>query len=99
MINQTPCPCPNQKCPNHGICENCTSRHLRIGTLNYCGFYAILPKLEESIALSPDSPTSLKIKEIIDKQINAYTKLKETNSISDEQELAKRDKKTNFSSY
>lgn len=99
MKNQTPCPCPNLKCPNHGICENCTSRHLRIGTLNYCGFYAVLPKLEESIALSPDSPASSKLKEMIDKHIYAYSKLKANNAISNEQELTNRNDKANSSDY
>lgn len=82
------CPCPNLDCPNHGNCINCTSRHLKIKTLNYCGFYSILPLLKDVIEVSPDSESAKKVSALIEKQSKAYTKLMKIHSISEEsQEL------------
>ena len=44
------CPCVNVGCPNHGQCDKCISRHMRLGTLNYCSLYTLLPVLEKAIA-------------------------------------------------
>ena len=74
--SQNTCPCPNLDCPNHGNCKNCTSRHLRIGKLNYCGFYSILPELEKAINSDPDSPTAQIIQNRIERQTKAYSKRK-----------------------
>lgn len=66
------CPCPNLKCPIHGNCENCTSRHLRIGSLNYCAFYSILPELLEAIKVSPESKSAKVIRHRVKRQTNTY---------------------------
>ncbi len=78
------CPCHKLDCPNHGNCEKCTSRHLRKGTLNYCGFYTILPTLKEAIAASPESPTAKKLSSLIETREENYDKLLEKNGLTRE---------------
>jgi hypothetical protein len=78
------CPCPNLQCPNHGVCENCTSRHLKLGLLNFCAFHTILPKLQEAIESSPESPTAKSLTTLIGNQSQAYAKLMEKHGISEE---------------
>lgn len=68
------CPCPNLTCSNHGNCKNCTSRHLRIGSLNYCAFYSILPELEEVVNADPNSLSAKMVKKRIERQMNSYKK-------------------------
>jgi len=99
MENLNACPCPNLKCPNHGNCANCTSRHLRIGTLNYCGFQAILPFLKEVSEISSDSSCSQKIKSMIDRHTNAYAKAMKEHSISEDQQNELRARKANLSKH
>ena len=82
--NKNLCPSPNLKCPNHGNCENCTSRHLRIGSLNYCAFYSILTELIESIKASPDSESAKVIRHRVKRQTNAYLSHMKNNGISEE---------------
>lgn len=74
-MNNKTCACPNLDCPNHGNCKNCTSRHLKIKTLNYCGFYSIKHFFE-------DLKDEKKINDLIAKHINAYDKLIEKNRLS-----------------
>ena len=74
------CPCVNLECPNHGDCEQCTSRHLSKGSLNYCGFHTILPSLREAIEASPESPTAKKLSDLIEKTSRVYDKLIEKQS-------------------
>ena len=93
------CPCPNLECPNHGVCEDCTSRHLRKGTLNYCGFYSILPELEAAVAADPDSPAAAIIRQRIERQCGAYEKLKEQHGISEKQQTQKRNEKSKYSNH
>jgi hypothetical protein len=62
------CPCPNMDCPNHGVCENWTSRHLKLGFLNFCAFHTILPKLQVAIEASPESPTARSLSMLIGNQ-------------------------------
>ncbi len=78
------CPCVNLNCPNHGNCENCTSRHLKIGHLNFCAFHTILPTLQEAINASPDSPTALKLSTLIEKTQATYANLRENHGLSQE---------------
>lgn len=80
------CPCPNADCPNHGYCDKCISRHLRMGYLNFCSFHTVLPALKDAIALSPDSPTAKKLQGMIDMQQQAYTKLMEKHGITAEKQ-------------
>jgi hypothetical protein len=84
MTRTKPCPCPNLDCPNHGVCEDCTSRHLKIGTLNYCGFYAILPSLNEAVACAPDSDSARSLDALIRKQTKAYGTLMEKHGLTDD---------------
>ncbi len=93
------CPCPNLGCPNHGSCKDCTSRHLKIGTLNYCGFYSILPVLEEAIAVSPNSPSAQIIKKLVEKQTQAYVKLMERHCISGARQAELRLEKSKVSAH
>jgi hypothetical protein len=83
MKKKNVCPCPNLDCMNHGNCMNCTSRHLRIGSLNYCAFYSILDELKQAVSVSPDSPSAQIIKKRIERQTNHYSKCMKKNDISE----------------
>lgn len=76
------CPCPKIACHNHGDCEKCTSRHLRKGVLNFCGFHTILPTLREAIAESPESPTAKMLSALIEKQLQGYENLMKKNELT-----------------
>ena len=93
------CPCVNIDCPNHGNCEKCTSRHLRKGNLNYCGFYTVLPELQEAIKASPESPTAQKLAVMIEKRLETYDKLtaKHGLNIREQEQLLK--KVADYSDY
>jgi len=82
MKMQEHCPCVNVKCPNHGKCDNCVSRHLRIGHLNFCSFFTILPTLEEAISQSPESETAKQLASMIEKTKQTYEKLRSSNCIT-----------------
>ena len=69
------CPCVKLDCPNHGNCEKCISNHLRKGSLNYCGFYTVLPVLQGAIKASPESPTAQKLTSMIENRLEIYDKL------------------------
>ena len=69
------CPCPNLNCPNHGDCEKCTSRHVRLGYLNYCAFQTILPTFKQMIHDAPESPMAKKLDDLLGLQLAAYEKL------------------------
>ncbi len=99
MGKENVCPCPNLECPNHNNCSNCNSRHLRKGTLNYCGFYAILPFLNEVSKLPEESEASKKVKHLIDNQSNAYCKLMDEHCISEDRQAELRVNKAKFSNY
>lgn len=99
MEKKTVCPCPNLKCPNHGDCENCSSRHLRIGSLNYCAFYAILPELEAAVKADPDSPAAKIIQNRIDQQMKAYAKRMYENNLTENSQRALRLKKSKLSNH
>lgn len=99
MKTHNTCPCPNLSCPNHNDCSNCTSRHLRIGSLNYCAFYSFLNKMEEAIKASHDSPTSLIIKNQIDKQTKHYARCMKKYGISIKQSGELRIKKSKQSNH
>ena len=93
------CPCPNLDCPNHGNCEDCASRHLRIGSLNYCNFYAILPELEKAVEASPNSESARIIKNRIDRQLGAYKILMEKYNLSEEHQEQMRSDKSKVSKH
>lgn len=76
------CPCPNLTCPNHGDCEKCISRHLRLGFLNYCAFHTFLPTLRQVIDSDPESPAAKKLDALIGAQREAYTKLMDKHGLS-----------------
>jgi hypothetical protein len=99
MENLSPCPCPKLECPNHGNCENCTSRHLRLGFLNYCGFHAILPFMREVVEASPESPSAQMLKFKMDKQLNAYEELKKKYDLNDDEEAILRNMKSKLSRH
>ena len=80
------CPCPNMDCPNHGNCEDCTSRHLRLGNLNFCAFQNVLPALVEAIDAAPESETARKLQTFIDNKQQAYTKLMDKHDLSVEEQ-------------
>ncbi len=84
MNEEQICPCPNLECPNHGDCRNCTSRHLRIHSLNYCAFYSIMHELEGAVNASPDSPGAIIINQRIQRQTNAYLKYMNKHGLSEE---------------
>ena len=78
------CPCPKLTCPNHGYCDKCTSRHLRLGFLNYCSFYTFLSFTKEVREAVPELPTAKKLDELIKAQLQAYDKLMDEHGLSQE---------------
>ncbi len=95
MTRENPCPCVNLNCPNHNDCARCNSRHLKKGTLNYCGFYAVLPVLKEAI----DSGSTEPIEKMVASQLAAYQKLMEQHGLTPEHQAALREKKAGFSPH
>jgi hypothetical protein len=93
------CPCVKLECPNHGFCEKCTSRHLRMGSLNYCAFYAVLPDLQAAIAESPDSPAARKLASLVDARLRIYDQLTADHGLSDERQRGLRRAMAEFSDY
>ena len=93
------CPCHNLDCPNHGICEKCISRHLRIGSLNYCSFHTVLPTLQEAIDTSPESPTAKKLASMIGNAQEIYGNLMEKHGLSKERQERLLKMVTDFSDY
>jgi hypothetical protein len=93
------CPCVKLDCPNHGNCEKCTSRHIKIGSLNYCAFYTVLPQLQESIAASPESPTAKKLALMVGNRLDAYGKLMEQHGLSREGQEILLQKVADYSDY
>jgi len=76
------CPCPKLTCPNHGQCDKCTSRHLRLGFLSYCAFHTILPTLQEVVAEDPHSPAANKLDGLLKAQLQAYEELMQKNGLT-----------------
>ena len=99
MLMKDICPCVNLECPNHGHCENCVSRHLNKGSLNYCAFYTVLPRLRDAIASSPDSPTAQKLSAMIDNQLEAYAKLMAKHGLTQEGQNRLLNNVAGFSEY
>ncbi|MFC1798853.1 DUF6485 family protein [Thermodesulfobacteriota bacterium] len=93
------CPCVNIDCPNHGNCENCTSRHLRKGALNYCGFYTILPELQEAIKASPESQTAKKLASMIENRLETYGKLTAKHGLTNREQEQLLKMVSDFSDY
>ena len=93
------CPCVNIDCPNHGNCENCTSRHLRKGSLNYCAFYTVLPELQEAIKASPESPTAQKLTSMIKTRLETYSKLTAKHDLNEQRQEQLLKKVADFSAY
>ena len=93
------CPCVNLDCPNHGNCENCTSRHLKSGYLNFCAFHTILPALQEAIDASPESPTALKLTALVEKAQATYARLSDKHGLTKEGNEALLKQMAEFSDY
>ena len=93
------CPCVNVGCPNHGQCDKCISRHMRLGTLNYCSLYTILPVLQEAIAADPESPAAAVIRGIVDKRLELNAELAKKNDLSEENLEELRKRMTEYSDY
>lgn len=99
MTKKKPCPCPNLECPNHGVCEDCTSRHLKIGSLNYCGFYSILPAWKDAIELSPNSESARKLNQLLERQLKAYSALIERHDLGELEQSELRRQAADFSAH
>jgi len=93
------CPCVNLECPNHGNCARCISRHTRLGSLNYCSFYASLPALEEAIKADPTSPTSAALRQSIDRRLEVNAGLMKKHGLSEAKQAALRKKVAEYSDY
>ncbi|PLX25312.1 MAG: hypothetical protein C0599_00745 [Salinivirgaceae bacterium] len=72
---------------------------MRIGKLNYCGFYSILPELEKAINSDPDSPTAQIIQNRIERQTKAYSKRKNQFDLTENMAQELRAKKSEESEY
>ena len=99
MITQPNCPCPNLKCPHHGRCDQCTSRHLRKGFLSYCAFHTILPSLQAAIDEDPTSVSAKKLEALIEPQMAAYNNLMATNGLTKERQKGLLQKVAEHSEY
>jgi len=93
------CPCVNVGCPNHGQCDKCISRHMRLGTLNYCSLYTLLPVLQEAIDADPESPAADVIRGIVDKRLEVNAELASKNGLTDEELEDLRKKVAEYSDY
>jgi hypothetical protein len=93
------CPCVKIDCPNHGNCQKCTSRHLKMHSLNYCAFYTVLSELQEAISASPESPTAKKLALMTGNRLALYDKLIEKHSLSKEGQDELLKKVADFSDY
>ncbi|RJQ57791.1 MAG: hypothetical protein C4530_11870 [Desulfobacteraceae bacterium] len=93
------CPCVNLDCPNHGKCENCTSRHLNKGSLNYCAFYTVLPQLQEAVNASPESPAARKLAAMIETRLETYDKLMAKHGLTKQGQALLLKKVAGFSDY
>jgi hypothetical protein len=93
------CPCVNLDCPNFGNCENCTSRHLNKGDINYCAFFTVLPELEEAIAASPESQTAQKLAFMIKQRLENYDKLMKKHDLTKEGQAQLLKKMADYSDY
>jgi len=99
MNDENICPCPNLECPNHGDCSKCTSRHLRIRSLNYCAFFAIEQELEGAVNASPHSPAAQIIKKRLERQTKAYQKCMKKHCLSEEYQHILRIEKSKLSEH
>jgi len=93
------CPCGNVGCPNHGKCDKCISRHTRLGSLNYCSFYTILPVLQKAVAADPDSPAAGVLREVFEHRLEVNAGLAKKNGLSDEKLADLRKKVAEYSDY
>jgi hypothetical protein len=73
--------------PDHGYCDKCTSRHVRLGFLNYCAFQTLLPAINQVIEETPASETAQKLDGLMDAQLQAYEKLMNEHSLTQEGQL------------
>jgi hypothetical protein len=93
------CPCVNLTCPNHGDCVKCTSRHVRLGNLNYCAFYTVLPVLQEAIAVDPESPAASILRGIVDRRLEGMAELMKRHDLSEESRAQLLRKVAEYSDY
>ncbi len=93
------CPCVNATCPNHGKCDRCISRHTRLGSLNYCSYYTILPLLEKAIAADPSSPAAAPLKEMVDHRCKVYGEMMAKHGLTEEKQAGLRKKVAEYSDY
>lgn len=93
------CPCPNLKCPIHGDCEKCNSRHVRKGFLSYCAFHTILPAIRQVIDETPESPVAKKLEALITPQLQAYEKLMDEHGLSQKNQDSLLKKVGEYSDY
>ena len=93
------CPCVNVTCPNRGDCAKCISRHVRLGTLNYCSFCTVLPVLQEAIGVDPESPAANTLRGIVDRRLEANAELMKKHGLSEEKQAELRRKVADYSDY
>ncbi|MBN1152611.1 MAG: hypothetical protein JXA58_05310 [Dehalococcoidia bacterium] len=93
------CPCVNVGCLNHGQCDKCISRHARLGTLNYCSLYTILPVLQQAIAADPESPAAEVLRGITERRLEVNSGLAQKNGLSEETLADLRKKVAEYSDY
>mgnify|MGYP001051264560 CR=1 FL=1 len=93
------CPCVNVGCPNHGQCEKCISRHVRLGNLNYCSFCTLLPVLQKAIGADPESPAADVLREVVDDRLKAIDDLRRKNGLSGEMQAELFKKVAEYSDY
>lgn len=93
------CPCVNLTCPNHGDCAKCTSRHVRLGTLNYCSFLTVLPILQEAIEADPESPAASIVRGIVDDRLAGNAELMRKHGLSEDRQADLLKKVADYTDY
>lgn len=93
------CPCVNVTCPNHGDCARCISRHARIGTLNYCSLYTVLPVLQQAIEADPESPAAAVLRGIVDRRLEVNAELMRKHGLTEAGQEERRKKVADYSDY
>jgi len=72
---------------------------MRLGTLNYCSFYTLLPVLQKAIAADPESPAADVLREVVDERLKGMDDLARKNNLSEESRSDLRRKVAEYSDY
>ena len=89
----------NDGCPNREQYDRRISRHIRLGTLNYCSLYTLLSVLQQAIAADPESPAADVLRGITERRLEVNAELAQKNGLSEETRASLRKKVAKYSDY